>query len=112
MRGKYAKPIGETAEPARTERLLSGFQLITLYKRNASDTMDAFQFPFAPRSNGSSSLSIYFDLLALTIAICIASLGAYASTCERGGGCATLQMIGTFSLQLGFACYIAVRSMF
>ena len=110
MRGKYAKPKADTAEPERTERLLGGFQLLTLHKRNASDTMDAYQFPFAPRSNGAGPFTVYFDLCALTVAIVTAVLAAYGSTCDPGSGCATVQVTGTFSLQLGFAAFIAVRT--
>jgi hypothetical protein len=70
--GKFGKPPQDTEEPYRTERVLAN--LFSLRKRQASDLIEAYQFPFFPLASGKNAAACYFNVLILTAQLATASL--------------------------------------
>lgn len=103
--GKFAKPASSLVEPERTERLLAWSELCALRKTNAADVMDAYQFAFFPRSNGATSIAIFFDHYGLTCQMLIAVLSGSGNHIEPGSSLATFQVVATLLLQLSHAAF-------
>lgn len=76
--GKFSKPKRETFEPARTERLLK--RPLSLYKGNAADVLEAYQFAYFPLSAGKTSVSLFFNLIVMTAQLVMAILCGIGSS--------------------------------
>lgn len=62
--GKFGKVAAQAKEPERTERQLA--KPLQLRKTNATDFLEAYQFPYMPLAGGTSRVSVYFNHLIMT----------------------------------------------
>ena len=103
-RGKFTKPKGDIREPQRTERLLR--YPMSIYKIRVSDVLDAYQFSYFPLSGGSSRVSIFFNIIVMSIQLAISVLCGLGSAGTMVGSWAQIQVQCIFTMQFFISAYV------
>ena len=106
MKGDFELPEDETAEPARTERLLA--QPFKLFKKTPSDQYTSLSQVMLSRSSGGWVIGILYDWLALTVQLTLAVLLGVGDAVDAESWVATTQIACVMSLQLGLALLLFI----
>ena len=99
IRGTFVRPEAETAEPARTERLLR--RPYALGRANASDSLDAYGFSLMFRARGTTSGAASFEVSILTAQIAVGALNGLGAGLRPAAGStgAMAQMLAVLAVQ-------------
>ena len=110
QRGKFVPPQNETAEPARTERLLKSPFIFA--RPRANDMLDAYGFALLARSGGFSFQSTAFEVRIITTQLVGALINGIGRGAELqpGSPAAVFQMALVFYVQVSFAWFVWMSS--
>ena len=90
--GEYIKSEEDSAEPARTERLMAS--PFRLFHRNSGDAYDASSMFLLMRSTGSGFAGVFYDLICIATLLGLGVAYGLGDLAERTGtGAATAQAV-------------------
>lgn len=98
-RGTFVRPEAGIVEPARTDRLLR--RPYSLWRGNASDSVDAHGFSLMARARGTTSASASFEVSILTAQIAVGALNGLGAGLGPSAGDAAIlaQMLAILWIQ-------------
>ena len=91
-------------EPGRTERLLA--HPLQLRKANATDFLEAYQFPYMPLAGGTSRVSVYTNHLVLTLQLCLGILSGLGKAGVFNRAWARVQVHLFYGIQFSIFLYL------
>ena len=102
--GKWGKPPGDMAEPARTERLLS--RHFVLRRQHAADRLDQMSLCVFGKTTGRNFLGVAFAWLGMAIQVGVAVLAGMGAFLTASGWPADAQMTTISGIKLGWVAVL------
>ena len=98
MRGKWAKPGADKAEPARTERLLA--HPFAILRGRAADCQDSMSLQLMVKSSGHAYIGMYWAWLSMLIQVACGIVSGIGPYVAPGGSAALAQVLSVALVKL------------